>query len=147
MTSTRSSIYIPDKIRKHLDLDLCDSLSNRMAAICDRYAWLLMDQQPKFRKSEWLLILAACNGWATWAEAGESLMLGLASEVHDHISLNRGHEQWDLTEQQGYDVARRLAEMPAIQRISVVELVERFWRRHQMATDEAMQAAGIVPVE
>ena len=144
--SKRSYIFIPDVLRGLLDLHISDSPSNRVCAILDRYEVLLRGQQPSFARYEWMLILAACNGWATWAEAGESLMIGLAVEVADHVRMNRGHEQWDLTEEQGLDVARRLAEMPAIQRIAVVELVERFWRRHELPTDEAMKAAGIVPV-
>ncbi|MCC6651456.1 MAG: hypothetical protein IT348_09955 [Candidatus Eisenbacteria bacterium] len=145
MGSQRQSIYVPERLRPVLDVEAGAGLSARVAAILDRYGWIMRDCPPMTR-AEWLLVLDACNGWASWSEAGETLMVGLAQEVADHAALNSAGNKWGLSEAQVRSLVGRLNTLLPVEKLAVVERVERFWRRSQMGADDAMREAGIVPV-
>lgn len=147
MGSTRSSVYIPTRLRELLDLDSqVEGLSGRLAAICDRYS-VLVAECPRLSRAEWMVLLDVCNGWASWSAAGETLMGGLAIEVADGCRLNGTHDKWGLTREQADELVGRLHAMGRLETIATIERVERFWRRSQMGTEEAMRAAGIVASE
>lgn len=144
--SKKQSIYIPDHLRPVIDLhaEQPPGLSNRIAAIIDRYGHLT-GQCPQFSRAEWCLILDACNGWPSWSEAGEMLMTGVGAEVADHIDLHKAGEKWGLTSEQCRSLVERVAALDAVGVMSLVERIERFWRRSGMETDAALKAAGIEP--
>jgi len=143
----RTRIWLPDHLRAALDIPEGESgLSARLAAIVDRYQWLTADCPPMLL-AEWMVLLDACNGWASWAEAGETLMVGLAHEVHDAIGLNGLGAKWGLTAEQGRQLVDRLRNLPPVDLLAVVERVERFWRRATWPTDAALMASGIHPVD
>jgi len=124
-----------------------EGMSQRIAAIIDRYSQVIARSCPAFTRGEWCCILDACNGWVNWAEAGETLMLGIAAEVSDAIELNGLNEKWDLSAEQGRDLVKRLGALSSAETMAVIERIERFWRRCDLDTDEAMSAAGIVPFQ
>jgi len=144
MTSDRVSLYIPDRLAPILDLqaERGESLSGRLAAIVDRYGWIVRDDPPAFPRNEWCLILDACNGWASWAEAGETLMGGVAANVADHAALNAADEKWHLSRDEVRDLVARLNGLSRAQTCQVIECIERFWRRCELPTYEALAAAG-----
>jgi len=144
--SERLSIYLPDRLRRIIDIDAeqTPGLSNRIAAIVDRYG-VIITECPAFRRSEWLLMLDACNGWASWSEAGETLMVGLAAEVEDHIRLNDAGAHWQINSADCQVLVARLAGLSRAETMAVLERIERFWRRPAADADAAMQEAGICP--
>lgn len=148
MPSERLSIYIPERLLPAIGPQLADreGLSSRIAAIIDRYEQIVQTSCPPLTRAEWHLLLDACNGWASWSEAGETLMTGLALEVADHVRLNDAASKWGLTPEQAANLVARLCSSAA-ETMAVLERVERFWRAHELPTDEAMSVAGIVPTE
>jgi len=142
--SERVSIYLPDRLRAVLDVpEGKQGLSARIAAVIDRYQYVTQRAAPALSRAEWCLVLDACNGWAAWAEAGETLMTGLAAEVEDHVRTTAAHQKWGLTAEQCADLVRRLRDTDGAGTMAVIERVERFWRRPDLHTDAAMAAAGI----
>jgi len=147
--TTKRTIYIPDHLRDVLDIgddEQMPGLSARLAAIVDRYGRLVADCPPLSR-AQWCLILDACNGWATPMEPGETLLTGLPLEVADHVKLNNAGEKWNLSAAECERLVNRLAELTITEAVSIVERVERFWRRPAMDTDIALAASGIVPTD
>lgn len=146
MAAERLSIYLPERLRAVLDLqDGHEGLSNRIAAVLDRYSVVVASHCPALTRAEWCCVLDACNGWASWNEAGETLMTSIAVEVEDGIHLNGLAEKWGLTEQQGNGLVAKLQMMRPAELMAVLERIEKFWRRSSETTDGAMAAAGIVP--
>jgi len=151
MASQRLSIYVPDHLWSAIDLPDRDQrregLSARIAAIVDRYELIVQRSCPQFRRAEWMVLLDACNGWAAWSEAGHSLMVGLAHEVADYCRLSPPTEKWEIPVARQEALVQRLASLAPHELMAVLERVERFWRRSQMDTDQAMAEAGIEPTD
>lgn len=145
MTSKRVSVYVPDRLLPILGEG--DSMSCRLAAVVDRYSVVVDQHTPELTRSEWCMILDACNGWATWSEAGETLMGGIALEVHDAFVVSMTADKWGMSQEQAIALVERLRGLTAAETIAVVERIERFWRRADLDTDAAMADAGIVPTE
>jgi hypothetical protein len=146
--SDRVSIYLPEHLRGVVDLVSGDpGLSARIASILDRYRHLVRVSRPALTRAEWCLVLDGCSGWATPQEPAELLLSGLALEVQDHIRLNDAGEKWGLTTAQCDALLGRLIALRPVETLAVMELVERFWRRSGLETDEAMREAGIVPTD
>jgi hypothetical protein len=135
--ANRTSIYIPDHLRRIIDQeanqDGGESLSGRLASIVDRFGLICDRHTPAFSRAEWCLMLDACNGWASWSQAGQTLMLGVAAEVADAVRCAA--------------LVGGLRAMTVAETIATVERIERFWRRGALPTDAAMAGAGIVPIE
>jgi hypothetical protein len=144
------SIYLPDHLSAALDKPESGEFaaSNRIAAIIDRYHAIVSSPThcPAISSAGWCLILDACNGWASWAEAGTTLMCGIAANVEDHAKFNAAGEKWELSEAQVAALVARLNDLTPAETMSIIERIERFWRRSGMYTDSAMAASGIVPV-
>jgi len=146
----RRSIYVPDHLWDFLDLPADgDGLSSRVAAIVDRYRQIVWAPGAceRWTRPEWLLVLDACNGWASWAEAGETLMTSIWAEVADHVRLNDAAAKWGLSAEQAEALAADLRSLTAAGTMAVLERVERFWRRADLPTAEAMAAARIRPTD
>ncbi len=145
--ATKIQIYLPDHARQAIDLDAPQPppVSRRLTAVCDRYEYLVRWECPAFSRAEWSLMLDACNGWASWSEAGETLMVGIAAEIEDHIRLNQADEHWGLTAEQAGGLVRRLRSLSAVETMAVLERIERFWRRCDAETGAAMMGAWIHP--
>lgn len=147
MPSDRISLRIPDHLRQVADLDAGDlaSPSARIAGILDRYGLLMARSTPQLTRAEWCLILDAINGWASAYEPAELAASGIAAEVADHVKLNGADDKWGLSRAQAMGLAHRIHEMHPAEQLAIVDRAERFWRRCQLDTDEAMTAAGIHP--
>ena len=142
--SQRISVYIPDHLGGVLDV-LGNSMTARIVAIIDRYGCMIQAARVQFSRAEWMLILDACNGWHTLTEPGETLTNGLALAVADHARLNDVAAKWTLSNDQVRELVARLQSLSIPETITIVEAVERFWRRHHQLSDEAMEQAGIAP--
>jgi len=148
MPSDRKSIYLPDKFDDLLDLrdDSGGGISQRIAAILDRYGVICREDCPTLSRGEWGCVLEACSGWASWAEAGQTLQAGIALEVHDYWLIDEWlteQNQWDLTRDQVEALVTRLRDCTRAQTMAIVERIERFWRRAQMPTEDAYREAWI----
>lgn len=144
----KSSIYIPDRL--DAVLGPCGettgmSLSGRIAAIVDRYGEIIRRHRPQLTRAEWMLLMDALNGWASWAEAGRTLMIGIALEVEDAIAMHRLDAKWGLAPQQAQELVRRLRELSFAEAISVIDAAEMFWAHADLDADAALAKAGVRP--
>jgi hypothetical protein len=141
MPAERISIYLPDRLRAIVDA-VGNTPSARIAAIVDRYGFVMRVARPTLLRNEWLAIFDVCNGWASWAETGETLMLGLSANVEDAIEMEGLAEKWQLPDK-GRQLVQRLRALTPVEQIAVVECAERFWQMRDLNTDEALRSLEI----
>lgn len=149
MPANRVTIYLPDHVRAALGPcgeDSGVSLSGRVATIVLRYQEAVRRSRPRLSRAEWMLILDALNGVGRLAEERpEAAVAGLALEVYDHLRLNDAARKWSLTPAQATGLVDRLRALSYVEALSIVEAAEQFWTHHELETDAAIAAAGIVP--
>lgn len=132
----RASIYVGEPLARLLDGH--DNRSGRINNVAERYAAVVAQDRPQLTRAEWCAVCDALNG--TWL-ADEPTIRFIWAEIADADRLNGLGAKWEIDAQ---DLARRIRDMPAGARVSLVETVEAFWRHADLPTDEALAQAGVV---
>lgn len=116
---SRATIYIGEPLNRALEG--YENRSERLNTIADRYLACVKAHTPELSQSEWLAVCDALNG--VWLrEAG--YLRSVWAEIADADRLDGLGDKWDIDAQA---LAERIRDMPIVQVVALIEVVERFW--------------------
>ncbi len=134
-TPQNKSIHFGPALRRLTEAKKPEVFSGMVETVCDRYAQMISDALPDLEEAQWCAICDALNG--VWMREGHSYGF-LWAEIADADRLNGLGDKWGIDAE---DLAAHLRSLPLASTLAVVEVVERFWSRAEMPTDEALAAA------
>lgn len=109
--------------------------AGRVNNIAERYMDIVHFAMPEFTRAEWCAIMDANNG----VQITGDLMSLLTAWVNVADSPELV-EKWEVDHTR---LAQRMQALPRAARIAIGEAIERFWRHHELPTDEALEKAGV----
>lgn len=125
MADKRISIYVGPDLQRVLDERSRPGeqgeRSHLINLLADRYSDLMWRSRPELSTAEWKLVCDALNG-CLMEPAGHAGALTL--EISDAIRLNGLAEKWSVD---GKALVKKLAALTPAQRLSVIDVAERFW--------------------
>jgi hypothetical protein len=137
MTAEKKSVYVVEPALEIIGRDP-DSLSGRINAIVIRYGGIIREGTPALTLAEWSAICDALNGTYTGVDHLDMARL-LWADIADADGLG---DKWGIDSQV---LALRIRDMSYVERVSILEVVERFWsspRLNEISTDELLRESG-----
>lgn len=130
----KMSLYAGPPIQALLADD--ENRSGRLNTVAERYAAIVAAHTPTMTEAEWSACCDALNGH--YMDAGDGLM-GVRyawASVEDCAGLG---DKWGVDQSA---LVARLRALPLAEAVALAEVVQRFWRRTDLPTREALEAAG-----
>ncbi len=124
MTSKRTTMWLPDDLKKRLTASSDQSMSDGIREVSERYFYILDrsrgEIRDKFTVPELSLLCDITNGTRQTAASLDRCLLADAEDTEDEI-----YARWQVKREV---LIKKLESLTLSQNAALVDAVERFWR-------------------
>lgn len=146
MAAKRQSIYLSEPLQRLVEAHRAGeegglrSVSGLLATVADRYQETGRRHLPRLTRAECGLVLDALNG--VWLREPAAVLTSVWAEIADAGRLSGAGARWGVEDVD--DLAARIRDLPYAGTVALVDAVERFWARPELAIAELAELEEII---